>query len=101
MDVILLLSIAMTVQISMALQMAIAAVAHMFVFSAEGYRYLPAPEPGKLPTRRSEERLKLEEGEKKPAMLEKTEIQIEAPGTSITESVQDIVVEGGQRVSSH
>ncbi|KAJ0090488.1 hypothetical protein Patl1_13618 [Pistacia atlantica] len=98
MDVILLLSIAMTVQISMTLQMAIAAVAHMFVFSAEFYHYLPAPEPGKLTTRRTEERLKLEEKDKKPAMLEKTKIQIEAPGTSISESVQDIVVEGGQRV---
>ncbi|KAJ0029977.1 hypothetical protein Pint_13528 [Pistacia integerrima] len=98
MDVILLLSIAMTVQISMTLQMAIAAVAHMFVFSAEFYRYLPAAEPGKLTTRRTEERIKLEEKDKKPAMLEKTKIQIEAPGTSISESVQDIVVEGGQRV---
>ncbi|XP_031274044.1 protein LAZ1 homolog 2-like [Pistacia vera] len=80
------------------IEMAIAAVAHMFVFSAEFYHYLPAPEPGKLTTRRTEERLKLEEKDKKPAMLEKTKIQIEAPGTSISESVQDIVVEGGQRV---
>lgn len=84
---------------SMALQMAIAAIAHMFVFSADPYRFHPAPEPGKLTTRSTEERLKLEEENKEQAVLEKTKIQIEAPGTSIAESVQDIVIEGGQRVS--
>ncbi|XP_044463167.1 protein LAZ1 homolog 2 [Mangifera indica] len=80
------------------IEMAIAAVAHMFVFSADPYRFRPAPEPGKLTTRSTEERLKLEEENKERAVLEKTKIQIEAPGTSITESVQDIVIEGGQRV---
>ncbi|CBI27785.3 unnamed protein product, partial [Vitis vinifera] len=63
------------------IEMAIAAVAHVFVFSAEPYRFLPASEY-----------------EEKPSVLETTETQIKAPGTSITESVQDIVREGGQHV---
>ncbi|KAK2645191.1 hypothetical protein Ddye_020386 [Dipteronia dyeriana] len=79
--------------------MAIAAVAHVFVFSVEPYRYLPVSEHGKVTTEKTKEAVTIEEGEEeKPALLEKTETQIEAPGTSITESVQDIVVEGGQHV---
>uniref|UniRef100_A0A803MF57 Uncharacterized protein n=1 Tax=Chenopodium quinoa TaxID=63459 RepID=A0A803MF57_CHEQI len=31
-------------------------------------------------------------------MIEKTETEVKAPGTSISESVQDIVREGGQQV---
>ncbi|KAK3213366.1 hypothetical protein Dsin_018072 [Dipteronia sinensis] len=81
------------------IEMAIAAVAHVFVFSVEPYRYLPVSEHGKVTTEKTEEAVTIEEGDKeKPALLEKTETQIEAPGTSITESVQDIVVEGGQHV---
>ena len=33
-------------------------------------------------------------------MLKETTTQVEAPTTTVIESVQDIVVEGGQRVSS-
>lgn len=78
----------------MAWQMAIAAVAHVYVFSAEPYHYLPVCEFGKV----TKAELKLDEGGA-PAVIESKETQIEAPGTSITESVQDIVLEGGQRVS--
>lgn len=79
--------------------MAIAAVAHMFVFSAEPYQYIPSTDYGKVTTERVKEPVTVEEGDKeKPALLEKTETQIEAPGTSIRESVQDIVIEGGQHV---
>ncbi|KAL5768484.1 hypothetical protein ACOSP7_015032 [Xanthoceras sorbifolium] len=81
------------------IEMAIAAAAHLFVFSVEPYRYLPASVHGKITTEETEEAVTIEEGDKeKPAVLEKKETQIEAPGTSITESVQDIVVEGGQHV---
>ena len=80
--------------------MSIAAVAHIFVFSAEPYNFLPVSEYGKVTTETTKAGLKVEESNKeKPVMLEKTETQVKAPGTSIKESVQDIVVEGGQRVS--
>lgn len=79
-------------------QMAVAAVAHVFVFSAQPYQLLPVSEYGKVTT---QEKLTLVEGNKeRPTILEKTETEIEAPGTSVKESIQDIVVEGGQHVSS-
>ena len=83
-------------------QMAIAAVAHIFVFSAEPYRYLPSPEYVEVTTETAEAEVKLDEDneEEKPCVLETTETQIKAPGTSITESVQDIVLKGGQHVRS-
>ncbi|GLT98804.1 hypothetical protein SLE2022_162840 [Rubroshorea leprosula] len=81
------------------IEMAVAAVAHMFVFSADPYHYTSASEHGKVTTETTKAAIKVEEGdEEKPALLEKTETQAEAPGTSITESVQDIVLEGGQHV---
>lgn len=83
----------------MAWQMAMAAVAHVFVFSAEPYHYISASEYGKLTTEKMKGEVKLEEGDA-PAVLEKHETKVEAPGTSVTESVQDIVLKGGQHVSS-
>ncbi|KAL8137217.1 hypothetical protein V2J09_003218 [Rumex salicifolius] len=84
------------------IEMAIAAIAHVFVFSARPYyQFLPASDHqyGRVTTHTEKKLLEVEEGEeKKPAVLEKTETQVKAPGTSITESVQDIVVEGGQQV---
>lgn len=82
----------------MAWQMAIAAVAHMYVFSAEPYHFVPAFEYGEVTTETAKAEVKLE-GDDTTAVIETKEIQIEAPGTSISESVQDIVLEGGQRVS--
>lgn len=80
------------------MQMAIAAVAHVFVFSAKPYHFVPAI--GKVTEERIEATLDIdEEGEKKAAVLKESTTQVEAPRTSVTESVQDIVVEGGQRVS--
>lgn len=80
-------------------QMAIAAVAHVFVFSAEPYHFVPASDPGRITTRTTKEELKLEEDdEANRAMLEKKETR-EASGTSVTESVQDIFLKGGQCVS--
>lgn len=90
--------------------MAIAAVAHIFVFSAEPYRYLPSSSEYEEVTtetaeaevklyERNEEKPSVLEGDKeKPSVLETTETQIKAPGTSITESVQDVVLKGGQHV---
>ncbi|XP_030943484.1 protein LAZ1 homolog 2 [Quercus lobata] len=81
------------------MEMAIAAVAHVYVFPVEPYRFLPVSEYGKVTTETTKETLKLKEGDKeKSAVLEKTETNVEAPGTSVTESVQNIVVEGVQHV---
>ncbi|KAK2982222.1 hypothetical protein RJ640_009154 [Escallonia rubra] len=81
------------------IEMAIAAVAHVYVFSATPYHFLPASEYGKVATETTKAMLKIEEGdEEKPAVYEKRETEVKSPGTSIKESVQDIVVEGGQHV---
>ncbi|GAA0167030.1 transporter [Lithospermum erythrorhizon] len=80
------------------IEMAIAAVAHMFVFSAKPYHFLPISDCGKISRQHGEVTMKIEDGKGKQAILEKRETQIEAPGTSVKESVQDIVVEGGQKV---
>lgn len=81
------------------IEMAIAAVAHVFVFSTEPYLYIASPEYTKIATETTKAVMKVEEDRKeKSAHFEKTETQVEAPGTSIRESVQDIVVEGGQHV---
>ena len=84
--------------------MAIAAVAHVFVFSAEPYYYIPLSSGyEKITTTEttSEEVVKLEGGESTEAVFETKETQVEAPGTSVKESVQDIVLEGGHRVSTY
>ncbi|OVA08326.1 Organic solute transporter Ost-alpha [Macleaya cordata] len=80
-------------------EMAIAAVAHVFVFSAEPYRFLTVSEQGKVTSLTTKAKMKIEEdGKEKPAVVERKETQVEAPGTSVTESVQDIVIGGGQHV---
>ncbi|XP_022937732.1 protein LAZ1 homolog 2 [Cucurbita moschata] len=80
------------------IEMAIAAGAHMFVFSAEPYRFIPVSEYG-VTIESMKGRAKVKEGkEQKRVVVEKTETHVEAPGTSVSESVQDIVLEGGQRV---
>ncbi|CAA3001977.1 LAZ1 homolog 2 [Olea europaea subsp. europaea] len=81
------------------IEMAVAAIAHIFVFSAKPYHFIPASEDRELPTQKTQAVLKIEEGdEEKPALIEKRETEVKAPGTSVKESVQDIVVEGGQKV---
>ncbi|KAI3772762.1 hypothetical protein L6452_03955 [Arctium lappa] len=80
-------------------EMAIAAAAHVFVFSAKPYHFYPASGYGELSSETTKEVVKVEESdEEKPSVIEKTETKVEAPGTSVKESVQDIVVEGGQHV---
>lgn len=81
------------------IEMAVAAVAHIFVFSAKPYQFLPAGGYGKVTTHTQIDKTTLKiEDEDKPAVLEKKVTEVKAPGTSLTESVQDIVVEGGQHV---
>lgn len=83
----------------MASQMAMAALAHVFVFSAEQYHYIPASEHGKVTAKTSKEEIAVKGSREEPAIIEKKDALVEAPGTSVRESVQDIVVQGGQRVS--
>ncbi|XP_057545462.1 protein LAZ1 homolog 2 isoform X2 [Amaranthus tricolor] len=82
------------------IEMAIAAIAHIFVFSTKPYNFVTVTEYGRISTQTEKKIVSIkEEGkEKGPAMIEKTETEIKAPGTSITESVQDIVMEGGHQV---
>lgn len=80
--------------------MAIASVAHTFVFSAKQYHYMSVHEYGKLSLQKTKEVVEVDEENPKPTRIEKMETQVEAAGTSVKESVQDIVVEGGQHVSS-
>lgn len=85
----------------MVMQMAVAAVAHVFVFSAKPYHFLPSAAYGKVRKETKEAALEIdEENRQKAALLKETSTRVESPRTSVTESVQDIVVEGGQRVSS-
>lgn len=80
--------------------MAIAALAHVYVFPAEPYRFVPVSEYGKVTSVEAKTELKADEdAEGKPAIVEQTEMQVEAPGTSISESVQDVVLGGGEHVS--
>lgn len=80
--------------------MALAAVAHVFVFPAKPYHFVPVSKYGKVARETTKAMLKIEKGNKEnPAVYEKTETKVEAPRTSVKESVQDIVVEGGQHVS--
>ncbi|TQD72605.1 hypothetical protein C1H46_041863 [Malus baccata] len=75
--------------------MAIAA-AHVFAFSTEPYHYISAYGYVKITTATPKAEVKLEEGDA-PPMLERKQTKVEAPGRSVTESVQDIVVDGSQR----
>ncbi|XP_047158757.1 protein LAZ1 homolog 2-like [Vigna umbellata] len=79
--------------------MAVAAVAHVFVFSAKPYQFLPSAAYGKVRKETKEAALEIdEENRQKAALLKETSTRVGSPRTSVTESVQDIVVEGGQRV---
>lgn len=78
------------------IEMAIAAVAHLFVFPAEPYHFIPISECGKITAETSKKtEVKLDEG---GGVVETKETHVEASGTSIKESVQDIVMDGGQHV---
>ncbi|XP_027901764.1 protein LAZ1 homolog 2 isoform X2 [Vigna unguiculata] len=81
------------------IEMAVAAVAHVFVFSAKPYHFLPSAAYGELRKETKEAAMEIDdENRQKTALLKETSTRVESPRTSVTESVQDIVVEGGQRV---
>ncbi|KAL1825338.1 hypothetical protein DCAR_0313490 [Daucus carota subsp. sativus] len=72
------------------IEMAVAALAHIFVFSAKPYHLVPASENSRIETEATQAMLKKHKGdEENPALYERT---------SVRESVQDIVVQGGHHV---
>ncbi|CAN1243335.1 Protein LAZ1 homolog 2 [Linum perenne] len=80
------------------IEMAIAAITHAYVFPADPYQYVPDhPKNGNLSSS-SKEKLNLGGSGNKEGVVEKKETRVEAAGTSVSESVQDIVVQGGQHV---
>ena len=80
--------------------MAIAAIAHAFVFGVEPYKRIPLPELGGFSRHESKMELKVDVGGNgTPTTLEQKETHVKTPGTSIRESVQDVVLGGGHHVN--
>ncbi|PKU85924.1 hypothetical protein MA16_Dca001755 [Dendrobium catenatum] len=80
--------------------MAVAAIAHIYVFPAKPYQFMQVSPCGKVTSMQTIAKANLENKEKKPTIVEQKKACFEAPGTSITESVQDMVIGGGEHVSS-
>ncbi|KAG0550759.1 hypothetical protein BDA96_01G365500 [Sorghum bicolor] len=86
------------------IEMAIAAVAHAYVFTVEPYQHIPVPDDpdhGEVTCEESKMEAKLDVNDdtsSTPTTIEQQETHVEAPGTSIKESVQDVVLVGGQHV---
>ncbi|CAN1224241.1 Protein LAZ1 homolog 2 [Linum grandiflorum] len=76
------------------IEMAIAAITHAYVFPAEPYHYIRPTTVKSISTKEKLKKL----GSGTSTSVEETQTRVEAPGTSVTESVQDIVVHGGQHV---
>lgn len=79
--------------------MAVAAIAHVYVFSVEQYQYLPISSHGDVTCEIKTEVKVNDRKKEEPAVVETKEMHVEAPGTSIRESVQDVVLVGGKHVS--
>jgi hypothetical protein len=83
--------------------MAIAAVAHAYVFNVEPYQqHIPVLAHGEVTCEESKMEVKLDVNDdtsSTPTTIEEQETHVEAPGTSIKESVQDVVLGGGQHVN--
>uniref|UniRef100_A0A0E0KEW9 Protein LAZ1 homolog 2 n=1 Tax=Oryza punctata TaxID=4537 RepID=A0A0E0KEW9_ORYPU len=83
------------------IEMAIAAVAHAFVFNVEPYQHIPLVEHGEITCEESKLEVKVDsddDSSRTPTTVEEKETHVEAPGTSIKESVQDVVIGGGHHV---
>ena len=82
--------------------MAIAATAHAYVFTVEPYQRIPVLDHGEVTCEESKMEAKLDVNDdtsSTPPTIEEQETHVEAPGTSIKESVQDVVLGGGQHVN--
>ncbi|KAJ1296763.1 hypothetical protein BS78_01G327100 [Paspalum vaginatum] len=83
------------------IEMAIAAIAHAYVFTVEPYQHIPVLDHGKVTCEESKMELKIDVDSGRnstPTAIEQKETHVEAPGTSIKESVQDVVLVGGHHV---
>ncbi|KAF7086513.1 hypothetical protein CFC21_089799 [Triticum aestivum] len=85
------------------IEMAIAAIAHAFVFGVEPYQHIPVHdcEHGEVTHEESkmELRVDVDDGSNAvPATVEQKETNVKTPGTSIRESVEDVVLGGGHHV---
>ncbi|KAL6878467.1 hypothetical protein ACP4OV_012637 [Aristida adscensionis] len=82
------------------IEMAIAAIAHAFVFKVEPYQHIPVLEHGKVTCEETKMEVKVDVNDdtNAPATVEQQETHVEAPGTSIKESMQDVVLGGGHHV---
>lgn len=81
--------------------MAIAAIAHAYVFNVEPYQHIPLLDHGKVRCEESKMEVKVDVNDDRistPAAVKRKDTHVEAPGTSIKESVQDVVLVGGQHV---
>ncbi|KAH0454041.1 hypothetical protein IEQ34_018365 [Dendrobium chrysotoxum] len=81
------------------IEMAVAAIAHIYVFPAKAYQFMRVSPHGKVTSTQTIAKANLEDHEKKAAIVEQKKACIEAPGTSITKSVQDVVIGGGEHVA--
>ncbi|XP_062215390.1 protein LAZ1 homolog 2 [Phragmites australis] len=83
------------------IEMAVAAIAHAFVFTVEPYQHIPVLDHGKVTSEESKMEVKVDvndDSNSRLAAVEQKETHVEAPGTSIKESAQDVVLGGGHHV---
>jgi hypothetical protein len=81
--------------------MAIAAIAHAFVFGVEPYKRISSSAHGEFSHQESKMEVKVDVnfgGNGMPTTVEQKETHVKTPGTSIRESVQDVVLGGGHHV---
>lgn len=81
--------------------MAIAAIAHAYVFKVEPYQHIPLLDYGKVRCEESKMEVKVDVNDdrnRSPATVKQKDTHVDAPGTSIKESVQDVVLVGGHHV---
>ena len=81
--------------------MAIAAIAHAYVFTVDPYLHIPTLNHGKVKCEESKMEVKVDVNDDRnstPTTVKQKDTHVEAPGTSIKESVQDIVLVGGHHV---
>ncbi|EMS60248.1 hypothetical protein TRIUR3_11074 [Triticum urartu] len=85
------------------IEMAIAAIAHAFVFGVEPYQHIPVHDREHREVAHEESKMELrvdvDDGSNAvPATVEQKETNVKTPGTSIRESVEDVVLGGGHHV---
>lgn len=81
--------------------MAIAAIAHAYVFKVEPYQHIPLLDYGKVRCEESKMEVKVDVNDDRnstPTTVKQKDTHVDAPGTSIKESVQDVVLVGGHHV---